>query len=47
MTFRSNNKVKPIKSALISILYKVGIKPARMVDWFGISRATVYRHIKR
>ena len=29
------------------MLYKIGVKPTKMVDWFGVSRATIYRHIKK
>jgi transcriptional regulator of acetoin/glycerol metabolism len=47
MTSRSRTKIRPMKSALITMLYKLGIRPTRMVDWFGVSRATIYRHIKR
>jgi len=47
MKFRSRNKVRPSKSVLINVLYKLGIKPRKMVNWFGVSRATIYRHIKR
>jgi len=47
MTSRSRTKIRPMKSALISMLYNIGIKPRRMVNWFGVSRATIYRHIKR
>ena len=47
MTSRSKNRVRPMKSVLIGILYKIGVKPTKMVDWFGVSRATIYRHIKK
>ena len=47
MTSRARTKVRPMRSVLINILYKVGVKPNKMVDWFGVSRATIYRHIKR
>jgi len=47
MIFRSRNKVRPVRSALINILYRVGVRPEKMGEWFGVSRATVYRHIKR
>ena len=47
MTSRSRTKIRPMKSVLITMLYKLGVRPTRMVDWFGVSRATIYRHIKR
>ena len=47
MTSRSRAKIRPMKSVLITMLYKLGVRPTRMVDWFGVSRATIYRHIKR
>ena len=48
MLFRSNRtKVKPMKSVLINVLYRLGVRTIKMVDIFGVSRATIYRHIKR
>jgi len=47
MTFHSRRKVRPMKSVLINVLYWVGVKPRKMVDMFGVSSATIYRHIKR
>ena len=47
MKYHSKTKVRTIKSALIGMLYRVGVRPRTMVDWFGVSRATIYRHIKR
>ena len=47
MTFRSRRKIRPIRSVLITMLYKLGVKPRKMVDMFGVSRATIYRHLKR
>ena len=48
MTSRSNRtKIRPMKSALISMLYRLGVRPMKMVDMFNVSRATIYRHIKR
>jgi transposase len=47
MTFRSRRRVRPMKSVLINVLYRLGVKPRKMVDMFGVSRATIYRHIKR
>ena len=45
MKFRS--KVRPARKMLINMLYRLGVKPRKMVNWFGVSRATIYRHIKR
>jgi len=47
MTFRSRRKIRPIRSVLITMLYKLGVKPRKMVDMFGVSRATIYRHLKK
>ena len=47
MIFHFRNRAKPIKVALINALYKVGVKPAKMVNWFGMSRATIYRHLRK
>ena len=47
MRYHSKTKIRPMKSVLISMLYKVGVKATKMVDWFGVSRATIYRHIKK
>jgi predicted DNA-binding transcriptional regulator AlpA len=44
---KSRFKVRPAKSMLINVLYRLGIKPRKMVNLFGVSRATIYRHIKR
>jgi|TARA_R110002072_G_C7813344_1_gene522700 transposase len=44
---KSRFKVKRARRVLISVLYRLGVKPRKMVNWFGVSRATIYRHIKR
>ena len=44
---KSRFKVRPAKSMLINVLYRLGVKPRKMVNWFDVSRATIYRHIKR
>ena len=44
---KSRFKVKPARTMLINVLYRLGVKPRKMVNWFGVSRATIYRHIKR
>mgnify|MGYP003141068863 CR=1 FL=1 len=43
----SRTKIRPVKGALINILYHLGVKPRKMVDIFDVSMATIYRHIKR
>jgi len=47
MTFHSRRKIRPMKSVLINVLYRLGVRPTKMVDMFNVSRATIYRHIKR
>jgi len=47
MTSRSRRKIRPMRSVLINVLYRLGVKPRKMVDMFDVSRATIYRHIKR
>lgn len=47
MKYHSKTKVKKVKSFLINLLYNFGIKPNRLVGMFGVSRATIYRHIKK
>ena len=47
MTFHSRRKIRPMKSVLINVLYRLGVRPTKMVDMFNGSRATIYRHIKR
>ena len=48
MKYRSNRtKIRPMKSTLINVLYHLGVKPRKMVGMFGVSRATIYRHIKK
>jgi|TARA_Y100001963_G_scaffold14247_1_gene17775 transposase len=44
---KSRFKVRPARRVLINVLYRLGVKPRKMVNWFGVSRATIYRHIKR
>lgn len=48
MKSRSNRtKVRPMQSVLIGMLYRLGVKPKKMVNMFNVSRATIYRHIKK
>ena len=47
MKYHSNRKVRPMKKMLINVLYKVGVKPRRMVGLLNLSRATIYRYIDR
>ena len=44
---KSRFKVRQARNLLINVLYRLGVKPRKMVGWFDVSRATVYRHIKR
>ena len=47
MKYHSRTKVRAMKSLLINVLHKVGIKPNKLVEMFGVSRATIYRHLKK
>ena len=50
MIFRSNDKRKVVgwgKGMLINALYGVGIKGDNISKLVGVSRATVYRHIRK
>jgi len=47
MRYHSRTKVRAMKSLLINVLHKVGIKPKKLVEMFGVSRATIYRHLKK
>jgi len=47
MRYHSRTKVKKGKSLLINVLHRVGFKPTKLVDMFGLSRATIYRHLKK
>ena len=44
---KSRSKIRPARSMLINVLYRLGVKPRKMTKWFDVSRATIYRHIKR
>jgi|8_EtaG_2_1085327.scaffolds.fasta_scaffold01451_5 transposase len=43
----SRAKIRPMQSVLISMLYRLGVRPKKMVSMFNVSRATIYRHIKK
>ncbi len=47
MRYHSRTKVRSFRSALINVLHKVGVRPERLVKMFGVSRATIYRHLKK
>ena len=36
-----------MKSLVINVLRKWGVKPNKLVQMFGVSRATIYRHLKK
>ena len=46
MKYHSRTKIRPMKSLLINVLHGMGVKPNRLVKMFGVSRATIYRHLK-
>jgi len=46
MKYHSRTKIRPMKSLLINVLHNMGIKPKKLVKIFGVSRATIYRHLK-
>ena len=47
MKYHSRTKVRAMKSILINVLHGFGIKPNKLVKMFGVSRATIYRHLKK
>ena len=47
MKYHSRTKIRPFKSLLIGVLRKMGVKPSELVKMFGVSRATIYRHLKK
>ena len=47
MKYHSRTKIRPMKSLLIGVLHKMGVKPSKLVKMFGVSRATIYRHLKK
>jgi len=47
MRYHSRTKIRPMKSLLINVLYKWGVKPNKLKEMFKVSRATIYRHLKK
>ena len=46
MRYHSRTKIRPMRSILINVLHTMGVKPKKLVEMFGVSRATIYRHLK-
>ena len=46
MRYHSRTKIRPMRSILINVLHTIGVKPNKLVKMFGVSRATIYRHLK-
>ena len=47
MKYHSRTKIRAMRSILINVLHKVGVKPKKLVEMFNVSRATIYRHLKK
>ena len=47
MQYHFNKKVNGPKKVFINLMYKLGIPVIDIGSMTGVSRATVYRHIKR
>jgi len=47
MRYHSRTKIRPMKSILINVLHKMGVRPSKLVKMFGVSRATIYRHLRK
>ena len=47
MQYRSRRKVNKVKKVFINFMYRMGIPVNDIGSMAGVSRATVYRHIKR
>ena len=47
MRYHSKRKVSPFMKANINMFYYFGIRAKTLAKWFGVSRATVYRHINK
>ena len=47
MKYHSRTKIRPMKSLVINVLHKWGVRPSKLVQMFGVSRATIYRHLKK
>ena len=47
MISRSRKRMTKPKRVLVNLLYKFGIRVNDIVNLTGLSRATVYRHIRK
>ena len=47
MRYHSRRKVNKAKQVFINLMYRLGIPVNDIGSMTGVSRATVYRHIKR
>ena len=47
MKYHSRTKISPMRSMLINVLHALGIRPNKLGKMFGVSRATIYRHLKK
>jgi len=47
MKYHSRNKVNKAKRVFINLMYKLGVRASDIGSMVGVSRATVYRHLKR
>tara|TARA_Y100001963_G_C6713852_1_gene415588 strand:+ start:884 stop:1033 length:150 start_codon:yes stop_codon:yes gene_type:complete len=47
MKYHSRTKIRPMRSLLINVLYKMGVRANKLGSMFGVSRATIYRHLKK
>ena len=47
MKYHSRTKIRPMRSMLINVLHALGIRPNKLGKMFGVSRATIYRHLKK
>ena len=47
MRYHSRSKVNKAKRVFIHLMYKLGVPANDIGSMVGISRATVYRHLKK
>ena len=47
MKYHSRRKVNGVKRVFINFMYKMGVPVNDIKGMVGVSRATVYRHIRR
>ena len=47
MKYHSKRKVYGAKHVFINVMYNLGVSVNNIVAFTGVSRATVYSHIKR